>query len=200
MRIMFKRPFAAVIILIALASSLGLLLATAQEETNVVTYPDLGAAPELNNEVWLNTEDEAPVPLASLRGQVVLLHFWTFDCINCIRTIPYVERWYETYQDDGFTVIGNHYPEFDYERVLANVVAAADELGITYPIAQDNDGVTWRAYRQRYWPTMYLIDKQGNIRYRHIGEGRYAETEAAIEALLAEPYTPEATPEATEAP
>jgi len=197
---MFKRPFAAVIILIALASSLGLLLATAQEETNVVTYPDLGAAPELNNEVWLNTEDEAPVPLASLRGQVVLLHFWTFDCINCIRTIPYVERWYETYQDDGFTVIGNHYPEFDYERVLANVVAAADELGITYPIAQDNDGVTWRAYRQRYWPTMYLIDKQGNIRYRHIGEGRYAETEAAIEALLAEPHTPEATPEATEAP
>jgi thiol-disulfide isomerase/thioredoxin len=161
---------------------------------NTVTYPNYGPAPELTNEVWLNSEN--PLSLEELRGQVVLLHFWTFDCINCIRTLPYVETWWETYQDQGLTVIGNHYPEFDYEADLNNLEAAIERLGVTYPVAQDNDGVTWRAYRQRYWPTLYLIDRSGDIRYRHIGEGRYVETEAAIQALLAEPYPSDASAEA----
>ncbi|MBC7811476.1 MAG: redoxin domain-containing protein [Burkholderiales bacterium] len=160
-------------------------------QTEGGSMPDLqnyGPAPELNNQVWLNTD--TPLRLADLRGSVVLLEFWTFDCINCIRTLPYMQQWHETYADQGLTVIGNHFPEFDYEHDMANVRAALPRLGITYAVAQDNNGATWRAYNQRYWPTIYLIDKQGNIRYFHIGEGRYAETEAAIQALLAEPYTP----------
>lgn len=149
--------------------------------------PNYGPAPELNNAVWLNTEEA--LRLEDLRGQVVLLEFWTFDCINCIRTLPYVQAWHETYADAGLVVIGDHYPEFRYEHDINNLRAAIARLGITYAVAQDNDGQTWRAYSQRYWPTIYLIDKWGNIRYRHIGEGRYAETETAIQTLLAEPYT-----------
>jgi len=152
--------------------------------------PDRGIAPELSNTAWLNTE--RPLRLADLRGQVVLLEFWTFDCINCIRTIPYVQRWHETYADQGLVVIGNHYPEFGYEREINNVVAAAAELGITYPIAQDNERETWDDYNQRYWPTIYLIDKTGHIRYLKFGEGDYDITEANIRALLAETYVPEA--------
>lgn len=167
----------------------------ATQQVSPVVNQNFGAAPELENTVWLNTD--APLRLADLRGQVVLLEMWTFDCINCIRTLPYVQRWHETYAEQGLVVIGNHYPEFNYERDLGNLTAAIERLGITYPVAQDNEGVTWRAYNQRYWPTMYLIDKQGDIRWRHIGEGRYNDTELAIQTLLAEPYTaPEVTPTA----
>jgi thiol-disulfide isomerase/thioredoxin len=148
--------------------------------------PELGVAPELHDGVWLNTEQ--PLKLADLRGQVVLLEMWTFGCINCQRVIPHVREWYETYKDQGLTVIGNHYPEFEYEADLANLEQAIAELNVPYPVLQDNDRETWSAYRNRYWPTTYLIDKQGVIRYVHIGEGHYAETEAAIQALLAEPY------------
>jgi thiol-disulfide isomerase/thioredoxin len=148
--------------------------------------PDYGAAPELTNAVWLNTD--VPLTLAGLRGKVILLEFWTFNCINCIRTLPYVQGWHETYRDQGLIVIGNHFPEFYYERELDNLRAAITRFGITYAVAQDNDGVTWDAYNQRYWPTILLIDKAGNLRYRHIGEGAYDETDAAIRALLAEPY------------
>lgn len=151
--------------------------------------PDRGAAPEWNNTAFLNTE--RPLRLADLRGQVVLLEFWTFDCINCIRTIPYIQAWWETYRDQGLVVVGNHYPEFSYERDIHNVAAAAQRLGITYPIAQDNERGTWRAYNQRYWPTVYLIDKWGHIRYVKIGEGAYDTTEANIRALLAETYDPQ---------
>ncbi|MBZ0295552.1 MAG: SH3 domain-containing protein [Anaerolineae bacterium] len=159
--------------------------------------PDYGPAPELSNEAWLNAD--RPLRLADLRGQVVLLEMWTFDCINCIRTIPYVQQWHETYEDEGLVVIGNHYPEFSYERDLNNIRASLERLGITYAVAQDNDRTTWSAYNNRYWPTIYLIDKQGRIRYRHIGEGAYDRTEQAIQTLLAESYTPEAetTPEVT---
>ena len=100
--------------------------------------------------------------------------------------IPWVREWYDKYEGDDFTVIGMHYPEFGYEEDYDNVLQATKDLGVDYPVALDNDGDTWRAYRQRYWPTRYLIDKQGNIRYTHIGEGAYGETEYFIQALMAE--------------
>ena len=102
--------------------------------------------------------------------------------------IPSLREWYERYGSQGLVVIGNHYPEFKHEEDLENLKQAITRLDVPYPVAQDNEGVTWRAYRNRYWPSLYLIDKQGHIRYHHIGEGRYTETEAAIEALLAETY------------
>ncbi len=161
-------------------------LTAASTESEVVTpdLPDLGPAPELTNQVWLNTE--GPLRLADLRGSVVLLDMWTFGCINCQRVIPYLRSWHESYADQGLVVIGNHYPEFDYEADLGNLKEALVRLEVPYPVAQDNDRATWSAYRNRYWPTLYLIDKNGHIRYTHIGEGAYPETEAAIQALLAE--------------
>ncbi len=101
--------------------------------------------------------------------------------------IPWVREWYEKYEGDDFTVIGMHYPEFGYEEEYNNVLQATEELGVAYPVALDNDGFTWRAYQQRYWPTRYLIDKEGIIRFKHIGEGAYEETELNIQALMAEP-------------
>ncbi len=147
-------------------------------------YPSLGKAPELTNQVWLNTP--AALRLADLRGKVVLLDMWTFDCINCQHVIPSLRKWYEQYASQGLVVIGNHYPEFNYEADLANLKRAIADLDVPYPVAQDNNGDTWLAYKSQYWPTIYLIDKQGNIRYVHIGEGDYDETEAAIQALLNE--------------
>jgi len=102
--------------------------------------------------------------------------------------IPSLKEWDQKYRDQGLVIIGNHYPEFSYEEDLANLQAAVAEHGIEYAVAQDNDGATWKAYKNRYWPTLYLIDKKGHLRYVHIGEGRYDETEAAIKSLLAEPY------------
>lgn len=102
--------------------------------------------------------------------------------------IPSLKEWNETYRDQGLVIIGNHYPEFSYEEDLTNLQAAVAENGIEYAVAQDNDGATWRAYKNRYWPTLYLIDKNGHLRYVHIGEGRYNETEAAIQSLIAETY------------
>jgi hypothetical protein len=102
--------------------------------------------------------------------------------------IPSLRGWHEEYHDQGLVVSGNHFPEFSYERELDNLIQAVERLEVNYPVAQDNEGKTWRAYNNRYWPSLYLIDKSGNIRYRHIGEGRYEETEAAIQTLLAEAY------------
>lgn len=170
----------------------GLSLASlAHAQSGTPNLRDRGEAPELRNNVFLNSE--TPLRVADLRGNVVLLKFWTFDCINCIRTLPFVQSWHDTYADEGLVVIGDHYPEFSYERDLGNVAAAVERFGITYPVAQDNNRGTWGAYNQRYWPTLYLIDKQGHIRYTHIGEGRYAETERAIQALLAEEFAPDET-------
>ena len=148
--------------------------------------PDLGAAAELNNEVWLNTD--RPLRLNELRGKVVLLDMWTFGCINCRNVIPSLRDWYGKYTDQGLVVIGNHFPEFDYERDLNNLKEALTRLDVPYAVAQDNDGGTWRAYRTRYWPTLFLIDKQGHVRYTQIGEGAYAQTEQAIQDLLKETY------------
>ena len=151
-----------------------------------VSLPDLGPAPELTNQTWLNVD--APLRLADLRGKVVGLEMWTFGCINCQHVMPALKEWDSKYKDQGFVLIGNHYPEFDYEADLGNLREAVASNGLEYAVALDNDGATWRAYNNRYWPVIYLIDKRGHIRYVHIGEGRYAETEAAIQALLAEPY------------
>jgi len=146
--------------------------------------PFEGAMPPLTGAVeWLNSP-----PLASeeLRGKVVLIDFWTYSCINCIRAIPYVRAWAEKYKDDGLVVIGVHTPEFAFEKSLPNVEKARTDLGITYPVAVDNDYAIWRAFRNRYWPAHYFIDAKGNIRYHHFGEGGYAESERVIQTLLAE--------------
>ena len=146
--------------------------------------PDLGPAPELSSEIWINSDQ--PLRLAQLRGKVVLLEMWTFGCYNCQNTLPAVKDWHARYADRGLVIIGNHYPEFSYERDLSNLKEAVQRSGILFPVAQDNEGITWRAYGNRYWPTMYLIDKRGHLRYTHIGEGAYATTEQAIQTLLAE--------------
>ncbi|MFN8333443.1 MAG: redoxin domain-containing protein [Caldilineaceae bacterium] len=153
------------------------------EEQLLASLPSQGAAPELFNETWLNS---ASLKLADLRGKVVMVEFWTFGCINCIHVTPSVKAWYDTYHDQGFEVIGVHAPEFAYEKELGNVKKASQELGITWPVAIDNDFATWNAYSNHYWPAMYLIDKAGNIRYYKIGEGGYEQTEAVIQALLSE--------------
>jgi thiol-disulfide isomerase/thioredoxin len=150
----------------------------------VSNLPDFGPAPEFANESWLNTD--VPLRLSNLRGSVVLVDMWTFACINCIHITPYVQDWHTKYADQGLVVIGNHFPEFSYEHDIANLRKALPDLGITYAVTQDNNGVTWSAWANRYWPTVYLIDKQGRVRYTHIGEGGYDSTESAIQDLLKE--------------
>jgi thiol-disulfide isomerase/thioredoxin len=146
--------------------------------------PNLGKAPEITGiDHWLNSE---PLTLASLHGKVVLVDFWTYSCINCIRTLPYLESWYQKYAAEGFVIIGVHAPEFAFEHDTGNVQSAIARFGITYPVAQDNEFKTWGAYSNEYWPAHYLIDANGNIRAEHFGEGAYAETDAQIRALLAE--------------
>lgn len=133
---------------------------------------------------WLNTE--SPLTIAGLRGKVVLIDFWTYTCINCIRTLPYVTSWYDTYKEDGFVVVGVHTPEFAFEKKTENVLSAIARYNIHYPVAQDNDYRTWRDYDNHYWPAHYLVDANGIIRYVHYGEGRYQETERAVQDLLKE--------------
>jgi cytochrome c biogenesis protein CcdA/thiol-disulfide isomerase/thioredoxin len=143
-----------------------------------------GPAPELTGiDHWLNSK---PLTLASLRGKVVLVDFWTYSCINCIRTLPYVESWYQKYSPDGFVVIGVHTPEFAFEHDTANVAAAIARFGITYPVAQDNEYKTWTAFSNEYWPADYLIDASGNIRVEHFGEGGYNQMETDIRTLIAD--------------
>jgi len=153
----------------------------------LAALPDLGPAPELTNDIWLNVD--APLRLADLRGKVVIIDMWTFGCINCQHVIPSLKDWHSKYADLGLVIIGNHFPEFSYEEDLANVRDAVARSGIEYAVAQDNNGETWQAYKNHYWPALYLIDKKGHIRYVHIGEGQYKETEKNIQALLAEDYS-----------
>jgi thiol-disulfide isomerase/thioredoxin len=142
-----------------------------------------GPAPELGNMEWLNSP---PLRLADLREKVVLVEFWTFGCVNCQHLTPTLQRWHQQYGEAGLVLVGVHTPEFAYEEDAANVAAALQRLGITWPVAIDNERQTWHAYNNRFWPAMYLVDKQGNIRYLAIGEGNYERTEAVIAALLAE--------------
>lgn len=152
----------------------------------LAALPDLGPAPELTNDTWLNVD--APLRLANLRGKVVIVEMWTFGCINCQNVMPALKEWHNQYKETGLVIIGNHFPEFSYERDLENLKTAVVQNDIQYAVAQDNDGATWQAYKNIYWPALYLIDKQGRIRYIHIGEGNYKETEQNIQALLAETY------------
>lgn len=142
-------------------------------------------APELASPTgYVNAED---VSIGQFTGKkVVLVQFWTFGCINCQHTLPYVDAWYDEYHDDGLVVVGVHTPEFDYEKQPENVRAAVEDEGIRYPVVMDNDWATWRAYGVRAWPTQFLVDVDGFVRYKHVGEGRYDQTEAEIQKLLDE--------------
>ncbi len=141
-------------------------------------------APEFRNITsWINSE---PFTMESQRGKVVLIDFWTYTCINCIRTLPYIKEWHEKYADSGLVIVGVHTPEFDFEKDRENVLDAVAEFEIKYTVAQDNDFGTWRNFENRYWPAKYLIDKDGYIRYNHFGEGAYDETEEVIRQLLEE--------------
>ena len=163
------------------------LLGMEDEELTTKTggmLPVEGALPSLDGAVqWLNSP---PLTREQLKGKVVLVDFWTYSCINCIRSVPYTNAWYAKYKDEGLVVIGVHSPEFAFERDPANVRKAVADFGIRYPVAQDNSLTIWRAFNNRYWPAHYLADAQGRIRYHHFGEGRTDETEGAIRALLAE--------------
>jgi thiol-disulfide isomerase/thioredoxin len=131
--------------------------------------------------VWLNSE---PLTAEGLRGRVVLVDFWTYSCVNWLRTLPYVGAWAETYRDRGLVVVGVHAPEFGFEHDLDNVRRATRELGVGYPVVIDNDFSIWRSFDNHYWPAVYLVDRDGRVRFHHFGEGSYEETEQAIQQLL----------------
>ena len=149
-----------------------------------VALPVEGQFPGLNGAVeWLNSP---PLTAEALRGKVVLVDFWTYSCINCLRTLPYLKAWAEKYRDQGLVVIGVHAPEFAFERNIDNVRKATKDLGVTYPVAIDNNYAIWRAFSNNYWPAHYFIDAQGRVRFHHFGEGEYEKSEAVIRQLLAE--------------
>ncbi len=130
---------------------------------------------------WINSK---PLTMQQLRGKVVLVDFWTYSCINCLRTLPHLKSWWAKYHDKGLVIVGVHAPEFDFEKKTANVQAAVTKFGIGWPVAQDNDMATWSAWNNHYWPAEYLIDKDGNVVMHHFGEGHYMESENAIRRLL----------------
>lgn len=147
-----------------------------------LVFKNYGQAPEFAGiSHWINS---GTLKMSELKGKVVLIDFWTYSCINCVRTLPYITKWYDTYKDKDFVVIGVHTPEFAFEKVTGNVENAVKANKINYPVAQDNDYKTWTAYKNQFWPAHYLIDKDGNIVYTHFGEGAYDTTEKAIRTLL----------------
>ena len=144
-------------------------------------------APEFRGlDNWLNTPAGKPLTIAGLRGKVVIVDFWTYSCVNCLRTFPHLKAWDKAYRRAGLVIVGVHAPEFAFERVPSNVRSAVKRFGLEYPTAQDNDFATWRAYQNNYWPAKYLIDRNGRVRYTHFGEGAYGETESWIRRLLGE--------------
>jgi thiol-disulfide isomerase/thioredoxin len=151
---------------------------------DVKHLPVKGPAPALDAKGWINSP---PLTPAALRGKVVLYDFWTYSCINCQRTIPYLRSWYDRYKSDGLVIVGVHSPEFDFEKVHKNVEGAVTHYGVTWPVALDDDMTIWKAFNNESWPADYLADKTGHIRYTHIGEGDYSVAEDAIRELLAIP-------------
>ena len=167
----------------AYASGLSKLLVRTFDSSTEYKSSESAAAPELAPGDWINSE---PLKLSDLRGRVVLIDFWTFGCYNCRNTLPYLKNWNARYREKGLTIIGVHSPEFDEEKDVANLRRQVSSLGIGYPIVTDNDFKTWNAYKVEAWPTVFLLDKQGRIRFMHVGEGAYDETERLIQQLLAE--------------
>lgn len=166
----------------SLVSSLSPSAARTSESRNALDE-DNGAAPEFAPGTWINSE---PLTLKALRGRVVLVEFWTFGCYNCRNTLPYVKHWHETYGAKGLTIVGVHSPELSGEEKIENVRREVAALGIRYPVVTDNEYATWKAYNVNAWPTVFLLDKKGRIRWSHVGEGRYDEAEKLIQKLLAE--------------
>jgi cytochrome c biogenesis protein CcdA/thiol-disulfide isomerase/thioredoxin len=167
---------------------LGRLVAGDRHTLPESTLHDFGEAPEFTGiSRWLNSK---PLTLAGLRGKVVLIDFWTYSCINCLRTLPYVEQWAQTYKQAGLVVVGVHTPEFAFEHVPSNVERAVRSLDVDYPVALDNDYRTWSAWGNQYWPAKYFVDRRGHVRYAHFGEGDYQRTEDVIRTLLAEKALP----------
>ena len=177
--------------ILALIASLSLVFTIPQMQTytnsssgSKSSLPVIGKAPDfvrINN--WINA---GPLKIGDLKGKVVLVDFWTYSCINCIRTLPYLKDWDQKYSGKGLVIIGVHTPEFEFEKDAKNVKAAVERYGLKYAVAQDNNKETWKSYKNRYWPMKYIIDAEGNIRYDHIGEGGYEETETVIQDLLKE--------------
>ena len=169
----------------------------AKKGTATAAFPNYGLAPALvPGGDWFNS---APLTLRQLRGKVVLIDFWTYSCINCLRTLPHLEAWDAAYRSKGLVIIGVHTPEFAFEHVASNVKAAVKRLGIKYPVVQDNNYDTWNAYSNQYWPAEYLVDRTGHIRHYHFGESSYGETEKLIRQLLGDtgamaPQLPDMTP------
>jgi thiol-disulfide isomerase/thioredoxin len=147
---------------------------------------EAATAPDLASGEWINSE---PLKLKDLRGRVVLIEFWTFGCYNCRNTLPFVKGWHDRYQPKGLTIIGVHSPEFDEEQQVENLRRAVASLGIHYPVVTDNNYQTWNAYHVEVWPTTFLLDKQGRIRWMHVGEGGYREADELIQKLLDERET-----------
>jgi thiol-disulfide isomerase/thioredoxin len=146
--------------------------------------PVEGTMPSLSGAVdWLNSP---PLKADDLRGKVVIVNFWTYSCINCLRTLPYLKAWSKRYHDQGLVVVGVHAPEFAFEHSIGNVKRAASDLGVDYPVAIDNNYAIWQAFGNQYWPAFYVIDAQGRIRYHHFGEGEYDKSEQAVRELLSE--------------
>jgi thiol-disulfide isomerase/thioredoxin len=173
-----RRYMPATLVILAIAAAPFALIALLGESTTSSVAPEL-----VGLQGWVSSK---PVTLAALRGKVVLVDFWTYSCINCLRTIPYLNAWYTRYWDDGLVIIGVHSPEFVFEQDTARVERAVQRLQIRYPVAIDSEKRTWRAYANQYWPHKYLIDRGGNIRHTQIGEGGYREMEQHIRELLAE--------------
>ncbi len=183
-----KKPFLTLVVVVLVAAAIlyiesqkpDIAKARPAEEKNS-KYP---IAPDFFGiDKWINSE---PLKIGQLKGKVVLVDFWTYTCINCIRTLPYLKDWDKKYRDKGLVIVGVHTPEFEFEKKYENVLKAVNEYQIKYPVAQDNNYVTWNLYQNRYWPHKYLIDVDGYIRYDHIGEGAYEETEKMIQQLLNE--------------
>lgn len=170
----------------ASGSASGVRTAAAAAEARL-DLPVIGDAPDFTGtQKWFNTPGGEPLSLAGLRGRVVLVDFWTYSCINCLRTLPYLEAWDARYRRDGLTIVGVHTPEFPFEKDPGNVADAIAREGIRYPVVQDNDTATWTAYGNQYWPAEYFIDAKGRVRYAHFGEGDYGRKEEVIRTLLAE--------------
>jgi thiol-disulfide isomerase/thioredoxin len=180
-----RRRFLAAAVMTAAAIPFGVTGCAEQSMTRVTTrLPIEGELPSLGGATgWLNSQ---PLTVGSLRGKVVLVQFWTYTCINWLRTLPYVRAWAEKYKGQGLAVLGVHTPEFPFEKDVENVRRSVKEMGVIYPVVLDSDYAIWRAFENRYWPALYFVDAQGRIRHHQFGEGEYEQSERAIQQLLAE--------------